>query len=130
MEEHVNKKRQIIYDKSKGHCWYCGCSLEEGWHADHLVPIRRYKGIRITDEGVEHFTACENPELDNLDNTVPACRSCNLFKGVYSVEDFRKQLEVQVERARLYSVNFRTAERFGLVQTTNKPIVFWFEERL
>lgn len=124
----MNKKRQLIYDKSDGHCWYCGCDLVKGWHADHVIPIRRYKDFRITDEGVEHFTTCENPELDTIDNLVPACRSCNLFKGVYNVEEFRRELELQVERARSYSVNFRTAERFGLLRATNKPVVFWFEE--
>ncbi|WP_234011263.1 hypothetical protein, partial [Cronobacter sakazakii] len=34
----------------------------------------------------------------------------------------------QVERARAYSVNFRTAERFGLLHIVEKPVVFWFEQ--
>ncbi|EPC3581060.1 HNH endonuclease, partial [Citrobacter braakii] len=29
---------------------------------------------------------------------------------------------------RSYSVNFRTAERFGLVEVVEKPVVFWFEK--
>ncbi|AIB07083.1 HNH endonuclease [Salmonella phage 9NA] len=33
----------------------------------------------------------------------------------------------QVNRARSYNVNFRTAERFGLVQVVDRPVVFWFE---
>jgi hypothetical protein len=39
----------------------------------------------------------------------------------------RKEISQQVERARTYSVNFRTAERFGLVEIVDKPVVFWFE---
>ena len=126
----MSKKRQAIFDKSGGKCWYCGCELVKGWHADHIEPIRRYKDIEITDDGVRHFTTCENPHLDTIDNMVPACRKCNLFKGVFSIEGFRKELSYQIERARDYSVNFRNAERFGLITVTNKPVVFWFEDNI
>jgi hypothetical protein len=40
---------------------------------------------------------------------------------------FRQEVQRQAERARAYSVNFRTAERFGLIQEVVKPVVFWFE---
>lgn len=46
----------------------------------------------------------------------------------YSLEMFRKQVSLQVERGRRSSVNFRTAERFGLISVVNKPVVFWFEQ--
>ena len=67
------------------------------------------------------------PENDTIDNIVPACAACNLFKGVFSVEDFRAEILIQTERARKKSVNFRTAERFGLIKETNNNVVFWFE---
>jgi len=120
--------RKIVWDKSDGKCWYCGCGLpEKGWHADHLEPIRRYEDFSITDKGIRHFKTCENPHLDTIDNMVPACKKCNLFKGVFSIEEFRNEISAQVDRARDYSVNFRTAERFGLIEIINKPVVFWFE---
>ncbi|MCW9331481.1 hypothetical protein N5I42_27170, partial [Klebsiella pneumoniae] len=40
---------------------------------------------------------------------------------------FREQIAHQPERAQAYSVNFRTAQRFGLVTVIEKPVVFWFE---
>jgi len=124
------KEREIVFNKSGGLCWYCGHDLpERGWHADHFEPIGRYKNVKITDRGVEHFNDMERPELDTIENTVPSCSKCNLFKGSFSVEAFRKEIEQQVDRARLFSVNFRTAERFGLIEVTIKPIVFWFEEK-
>lgn len=124
----TKKERQLVFDKSEGHCWYCGFELpEKGWHADHVEPIRRFKDMRITDEGVEHFDNCDKPHLDTLENMVPACKKCNLFKGVFSVEELRMEISFQVERARNYSVNFRTAERFGLIEIVSKPIQFWFE---
>jgi 5-methylcytosine-specific restriction endonuclease McrA len=123
------KQRQTIFDKSDGHCWYCGCGLPvKGWHADHVEPIRRYKDFRITEERVEHFENCDSPHLDTLENMVPACRKCNLFKGVFSVEEFRREISKQVTRSRDYSVNFRTAERFGLIEIVDKPVLFWFEK--
>lgn len=124
----TKKQRQVVFAKSNGACWYCGCELPgKGWHADHVEPIRRFKSIKITDEGVKHINTCDNPHLDTVENMVPACRKCNLFKGVFSIEEFRKEITYQVERARDYSVNFRTAERFGLVEVNNKPVIFWFE---
>jgi len=123
-------ERELVFNKSGGVCWYCGHNLpERGWHADHFEPIGRYKNVRITDKGVENFNDMERPELDTIENIVPACSKCNLFKASYSIEAFREEIEQQVDRARLFSVNFRTAERFGLIEVTIKPIVFWFEEK-
>ncbi|MDI8840916.1 HNH endonuclease, partial [Salmonella enterica subsp. enterica serovar Anatum] len=43
-------------------------------------------------------------------------------------EMFREQVSLQVERGRKSSMNFRTAERFGLIEAVDKPVVFWFEQ--
>ncbi|EBU8924256.1 HNH endonuclease [Salmonella enterica subsp. enterica serovar Brandenburg] len=51
-----------------------------------------------------------------------------MLKTTYSLEMFRKQVSLQVERGRRSSVNFRTAERFRLISVVNKPVVFWFEQ--
>ena len=125
----TKKQRQQIYEKSNGVCWYCGCELSSGWHADHFLPIRRYDDMEITEAGVRHFKNCVSPELDTVENCVPACRPCNLFKSVYEIEDFREQLAMQVERARKHSANFRTAERFGAISINPEPIIFWFEKQ-
>lgn len=115
----MNKRRLSIYDKSQGVCWYCGCTLRgKKWHIDHIKPLRR-------DIDGDLYA-----ERDYFDNLVPACAPCNLLKSVYSVEDFRSEIEKQGERARKSSVNFRTAERFGLLEVINIPVVFWFEENI
>lgn len=126
----TKKQRREVWNKSNGFCWYCGCDLTgKGWHVDHIKPIRRYNDIYINEKGVKNFNTCENPHLDTLENMVPACRKCNLFKGVFSVEQFRNEIRYQVDRARDYSVNFRNAERFGLIEVIDKPVIFWFEMR-
>jgi len=109
--------RSEIFAKSNGHCWYCGqkIDLTGCWHIDHVKPVFRSAGV----------PAHRERECD--ENRVPACAPCNLFKGVYSVEGFREEISKQVDRAAKSSVNFRTAQRFGLVKRTGHPVRFWFE---
>jgi hypothetical protein len=63
-----------------------------------------------------------------LEKLFPACAPCNLFKSVFSIEQFRHEIQMQVDRARKTSVNFRTAERFGLVKVEARPVVVYFEQ--
>ncbi len=60
---------------------------------------------------------------------MPACPSCNNYKTVLDLEEFRRGLERQVEQARKHSVNFRLAERFGLITAYETSIVFHFEKQ-
>jgi len=133
------KQRKVIWDKSKGWCWYCGQKLpDKGWHVDHLNPVFRVintktKAVNAFGEVPESVqTLLENdgmlnPENDTIDNMVPSCAPCNLFKATFTIDQFRKEIQLQVERARRSSVNFRTAERFGLIEAPPRPVIFWFE---
>ncbi|MGV0087324.1 HNH endonuclease (plasmid) [Rahnella aceris] len=125
-------QRAELREMFGGRCAYCGCELpEKGWHADHVQAAlrkwdfgeRRPDGTRKVIYSGEHW----KPENDVEENLFPSCAPCNLFKATFDLEVFRTQIAQQAERARLYSVNFRTAERFGQVQVTASPIVFWFE---
>ncbi|GHW90043.1 TPA: HNH endonuclease [Vibrio cholerae] len=133
----MNKKRKIIWDKSGGKCWYCGCELpEKGWHADHLEPVYRTTELVPVEKRknpymreFRHDGGFEKPERNSEENLVPACAPCNLFKSTFPIEVFRKEISLQIERARRSSVNFRTAERFGMIEIIDKPVVFWFEKQ-
>lgn len=115
----MSKKRQAIWDKSNGHCWYCGCELgEKGWHADHFEPIVRNWW---TD-------TCKHPERDNEENKVPACASCNIIKGSVSIESFRGYIEGFMTSLNRDSTQYKFAKRYGLIQETEQPVKFWFEE--
>lgn len=114
----TKKQRQQVWDKSNGNCWYCGADLpERGWRVDHKDPVYRQDGEMW------------NPQNDVIENMVPACAPCNIFKSVFTVEEFRHEIEKQTERALKSSVNFRTALRFGMIEETNEPAVFWFEHK-
>ncbi|EOV0647684.1 HNH endonuclease [Cronobacter turicensis] len=129
----TKKQRDELRMKFDGRCAYCGCELpEKGWHADHVEPVHRKLEIdeearsngkwRLKQTGEFYL-----PHNDKLENLFPACAPCNLFKSVFDIEEFRRQIAFQAGRALKTSVNFRTAERFGLVRVIDKPVVFWFE---
>ena len=72
----LNKKRQAIFDKSGGKCWYCGCELQKGWHQDHLEPIIRVSEL-VRDHSNSQFShkyvntgECRRPHLDTIDNLI------------------------------------------------------------
>lgn len=125
-------QRNQLRMKFGGKCAYCGCDLpEKGWHVDHVEPIRRDFDVVYSPAHGAHVSRSNgkalNPDLHAIENLFPACAPCNLFKATWSIEDMRREITRQIERARSYSVNFRTAERFGLIRLVDKPVVFWFE---
>ncbi|ECA5251163.1 HNH endonuclease [Salmonella enterica subsp. salamae] len=130
----TRKQRERLRLKFGGRCAYCGCVLpEKGWHADHVQAVLRKseRCMKAAERGIFRLKSTGDvfrPEADCPENIVPACALCNLLKTTYSLEMFRKQVSLQVERGRRSSVNFRAAERFGLISVVNKPVVFWFEQ--
>lgn len=109
-------KRQQIYNKSNGHCWYCGDKLKKGWHTDHFLPIRRNPDGTI-----------DNPEHDNIDNLVPACPPCNIMKSDMTIEKFRWLISNFITRLNRDIPVYKHAKRYGLVGETEKEVIFWFE---
>lgn len=130
----TRKQRERLRMKFGGRCAYCGCELpEKGWHADHVQAVLRKSEqcMKAAEKGIFRLKTTGEvfrPEADCPKNIFPSCAPCNLLKTTYSLEMFRKQVSLQVERGRRSSVNFRTAERFGLISVVNKPVVFWFEQ--
>lgn len=118
----LNKKQRAeLRMKFGGRCAYCGCVLQEkGWHADHVEAVLRKSEqcMKAAAIGVFKLKATGEvyrPDAERLENLYPACAPCNLMKTSYSLEMFRKQVSLQVDRGRKSSMNFRTAERFGLI---------------
>lgn len=122
----MNKKRQRIWDKSGGLCFYCGCELpEKGWHADHFHPIIRR--LEFNKGTITTGKECAHPHLDTEDNLVPSCAPCNNFKHSLSIEQYRQSIEDQFENVQKYSTGARQLVRMGLLDFSKKPVVFWFE---
>ena len=146
--------RQKIFDKYNGHCAYCGCELQKGWHVDELEPCkRRYKYIeahwknKLTGETTQSYNAirrnfddwdrikakqvqdgCEYPERLVIENQMPACASCNINKHSLSLEEFRSLIEGFMKHLNELNTQYKIAKRYGLVKEDIKPIVFYFEK--
>ncbi len=109
--------RNLILDKSNGHCWYCGCNLiGTKWQADHFHPIIRYGDGK-----------CAYPQLDTMTNMVPSCAPCNNYKFCASIDVFRKNVEEQNRLTLQASTGLRMLNRMGRVSFSQEPVVFWFE---
>lgn len=111
--------RQFVFNKFGGKCAYCGCDLAKGWHLDHKIPQWHC-------EGKNPIAKLE--DVHCMENYMPACRSCNLFKSGNGIEGFRNHIESQIEILRRDRPTFRVAERFGLIECKPKKVVFHFEK--
>jgi hypothetical protein len=69
-------KKQAIWNKTGGRCWFCGQELTQ-MQIDHAVP--RVKG-----------------GTHDLDNLLPACRPCNTTKKDKTIEEYRTYLQWQL----------------------------------
>ena len=145
-------ERQMVFNKYGGKCAYCGCDLEKGWHVDHVKSIRRnYKRVggfyrhketkevikRLPDNWMETIEwvpektvsdGCRHPELDVIENMIPACASCNINKHRYTIEEFRESIAGYLRSLNLRMVQYKMVKKYGLVEETNKPVVFYFEQ--
>lgn len=73
-------KRQAVWDKTAGCCWYCGLQTRPASFGAAPSP---------EDFCLDHQTPWEEGGTHQLSNLVPACRTCNSRKGKLSLEAFR-----------------------------------------
>lgn len=130
------KLKDEVYEKCNGRCAYCGDPININvMQTDHIVPQRNWKWIfqnkhitasyhKHVPEFLRHLT---ETDLNHIDNLNPACRVCNKWKSAHYLELFRSELQDQLSRLNARSANFRIAKRFGQIEETPKPIIFYFE---
>ena len=111
--------RALIWDKTAGHCWYCGKKTHpfRDFTIDHLLPIS--KGGKET-----------------YDNLAPCCRQCNGRKATITLERFRaklgaesrKPIDFSQEQLQLLATQRVSPEMLGQLPITSK-FIFYFEEK-
>ena len=108
---YIKKEVRIkVWLKYNKHCAYCGKELVyEGMQIDHVEPQR-------------------TGGTDDFENLNPSCPRCNNWKHCYNVEGLRYMIENLVFGLRRDRSQFRMAEDFGLIQETNKKVIFYFEK--
>lgn len=103
-------ERRAVLRKTGGHCAYCGKPI--GYYdmqVDHVIPLR--KG-----------------GTNDLDNLVPACRSCNHYKSTLTVNQFRESLGQIPGVLTRDSASYRIAKEYGIIKEEPGKIVFYFEK--
>lgn len=115
----TQKERKEIYEKTQGRCAYCGCEVPfKGFHADHVYCLKNY----------EYLDEMLNMKVDDTENMLPSCRSCNKYKSTYDLETFRKMLSGIPKRLERDVSTYSIAVRFGMIEEHNTPIQFYFEK--
>jgi 5-methylcytosine-specific restriction endonuclease McrA len=111
-------ERKAVYDKTGGHCAYCGAEITmKQMQADHVIPMEFYDAYKAIGK-----------DIDDIGNMLPACRSCNNYKSSLTLEKFREAIGRWPTVLERDSVTYRNAVRYGLVKPEPHPIVFYFEK--
>lgn len=110
--------RKQIYDSCNGKCAYCGTEIElSRMQIDHIIPF-----------DFQEFYSAHSYDLNDIDNLLPACRSCNNYKSSLTLDKFRNAIERFNEVLVRDSVTFKNAVRFGQVIQNPHPVTFYFEQ--
>ena len=116
--------RQKVYDKCNGHCAYCGKEITlKQMQVDHVHA--HWHSMSESDAQRVGITKGSH-EIDDL---MPACARCNRWKSTFTVEQFRREISMQVSRLNSYNNNYRMAKDYGLVSETGHVVVFYFEKK-
>ena len=110
----TKKKRQKVYEKTGGHCGYCGKKIDiKDMQRDHMHPKR-----------LSHLYP---GNINDIENLMPSCRKCNHYKRAHSVESFRQlllTLHGRLDKIYIYEV----AARYGIVKPQVWDGTFYFEK--
>lgn len=116
MTKKIDRKK--VYEKCFGQCAYCGEKLKfKDMQVDHIISKRNltdHKNLKV--------------DLNHIDNLNPSCRSCNKFKDTFTLEQFRNNIEYQIQKFRNHHPTFRLAERYGVIKCNEgHKVKFLFE---
>lgn len=111
--------RLEVYEKCNHRCAYCGCELEyKDMQVDHIKSIY---------SNMDYKQTMTEQEMYSIENLLPACRQCNFYKSVFTLEVFRERLQTTMIKSLRKNFGYRLAVKYGLVEEKMKPITFYFE---
>lgn len=119
-------ERERVRAMFGGRCAYCGAELSALWHADHIEPVMRESRYE-RGKGFVPTGAMERPDMDCLENLMPACPPCNIDKHCLALDEWRAKLERAPEVLARNYATYRHAVRFGLVEERPQKVRFYFE---
>ena len=105
-------KRRVVFEKTSGRCWYCG------------------SGIDLETMCVEHATPKSKGGRNEIDNLLPACRSCNSQKYTKTVEEYRTWIEWFQAGSEPFTQNqIEWLASHGIVLPDRPRHLFWAERQ-
>jgi 5-methylcytosine-specific restriction endonuclease McrA len=119
--------RRKVWCKFGGKCAYCGCELTGKWHIDHAQALQRHSTYDRVKKRFVHTGECQYPERDTIDNCMPACVSCNLYKSSSDIETFRWKIGNTITALNRDRTQYQFAKRYGLLNETGLKVKFYFE---
>lgn len=123
MSEHKAIPKRVrleVYEKCNHRCAYCGCELEyKDMQVDHIKSIY---------SNMDYKQTMTEQEMYSIENLLPACRQCNFYKSVFTLEVFRERLQTTMIKNLRKNLGYRLAVKYGLVEEKIKPIIFYFEK--
>ena len=112
----TKKMQQQVWDKSNGICWYCGKQTK--W-----ATSARFIGPDIFT--VEHVIPQFHGGTDDLENLVPACKTCNSMKRTGSLQ--RLRYIINKPAVRFTEEQIAYLHECGFSLPNYDTYVFWFE---
>lgn len=108
--------RKDIFLKYGGRCAYCGRHLDiNNWHVDHLEPLRRGDGDKYK-------------HRDVMSNMMPSCPSCNHYKSTWTIEEYRREIQLMPSRINVKNPTYKMAKKYGLIMEVVGKVTFYFED--
>lgn len=117
------RKISAIWQKTNGHCWYCGESFQ-GEKSDHA----RRKWV------IDHQIPVSRGGTNSIDNLVVSCSFCNGRKNDKTVEEYRRYLALMFAGANFSDNQIAWLLRHSIdvmqiLRDEYEPIIFWGEYR-
>lgn len=81
------RRRSLLFREADGKCFYCGCPVfEDGCHhARDWLDVSAVGGAMER----EHKIPTTRKGGDGINNIVCACRTCNVAKGAFTLDEYR-----------------------------------------
>lgn len=122
MGEWSKEIREQIWDKYYKRCAYCGIYLNyEDLTLDHVIPI--YRNQLAEQLIFKNIIKGEN----KVSNLYPCCDRCNYNKGDYTLEEWRSQIQIEIDIVKNLK-HYKFLDQRHAVKIYRDPVVFYFEQ--
>lgn len=108
---HKSKIKSLVYKKFDGHCAYCGDPID------------------IKSMTIDHIHPSSLGGDDDICNLNPSCKTCNQFKSTLSLEEFRDEVQKQLNIS-ITKDWFLLLTKYKKIIILDTPVVFYFEKNL